>query len=77
MLVLESALRENLSLYFSEPSDSETRSRPFGRVCRYSVLTSLTTKITRSLSILESLKGTERRLQRFFFVMQSLESEKA
>ena len=59
----------NLLLYFSESSDSETHSHPVGWVCRYLVLTSLTTKITRSLSILESLKEMERRLQRFVFVI--------
>ena len=57
-----------LVLCFNEPSDNETRSCLYGQVSRYSVLTSLTTRITRSFSILDSLKR-DGKLQYSFFVI--------
>ena len=39
----------------------------YGQVCRYSVLTSLTTKITRSFSILESLKRDVKKTPKILF----------
>ena len=39
----------------------------YGQVCRYSVLTSLTTKITRSFSILESLKMYVKEIPKILF----------